>query len=265
MKALDEYFLMVVLTLLLKRIHVVAHFRFNLDRNTPFRRKGLKSFPNTIYEQRICITFITLYVLRTCIIKFCSIPALVSTHHNLKSKHLLTISFFRSSVFPSVWPSKWCVGCKTTFGWHMTLSGYRLHRYHQLFVAISTSQRHDIKDGIQVWTKRIGLQWAELAMSLSVLPSFKYSQPSTASTLHSQGFLLLSASAGQNLLRSCFAAIALVFAIVEVRKQTTVFSATFFANAIARGGMYTFQNHRFWLVHVSWISNFMWKSISMPR
>ena len=260
---------MVVFTLLLKRIHVVAHFRFNLDRNTPFRRKGLKSFPNTIYEQRICITFITLYVLRTCIIKFCSIPALVSTHHNLKSKHLLTISFFRSSVFPSVWPSKWCVGCKTTFGWHMTLSGYRLHRYHQLFVAISTSQRHDIKDGIQIShsvSKPNGLVFSEPNLpSLSALPSFKYSQPSTASALLSQGFLLLSASAGQNLLRSCFAAIALVFAIVEVRKQTTVFSATFFANAIARGGMFTFQNHRLWLAHVSWMSKFMWKSISMPR
>ena len=35
MKALDEYFLMVVLTLLLNRVHVFANFiRFNLNRET---------------------------------------------------------------------------------------------------------------------------------------------------------------------------------------------------------------------------------------
>ena len=33
MKALDEYFLMVVFTLLLNRVHVLANFMFNLKRN----------------------------------------------------------------------------------------------------------------------------------------------------------------------------------------------------------------------------------------
>ena len=32
MKALDEYFLMVVFTLLLSKVHVFANFMFNLDR-----------------------------------------------------------------------------------------------------------------------------------------------------------------------------------------------------------------------------------------
>ena len=32
MKALDEYFLMVVFTLLLNKVHVFANFMFNLDR-----------------------------------------------------------------------------------------------------------------------------------------------------------------------------------------------------------------------------------------
>ena len=34
MKALDEYFSMVVVTLLLNRVHVFANFMFNLDRGT---------------------------------------------------------------------------------------------------------------------------------------------------------------------------------------------------------------------------------------
>ena len=34
MKALDEYFLMVVFTLLLKRVHVFAKFMFNLKGET---------------------------------------------------------------------------------------------------------------------------------------------------------------------------------------------------------------------------------------
>ena len=34
MKALDEYFLMVVFTLLQNRIHVFADFMFNLNRGT---------------------------------------------------------------------------------------------------------------------------------------------------------------------------------------------------------------------------------------
>ena len=34
MKALDEYFLMVVFTLLLNEVHVFAIFMFNLDRET---------------------------------------------------------------------------------------------------------------------------------------------------------------------------------------------------------------------------------------
>ena len=39
MKALDEYFLMVVFTLLLNRVHVFANFMFNLDRET-WQSKG---------------------------------------------------------------------------------------------------------------------------------------------------------------------------------------------------------------------------------
>ena len=35
MKALDEYFLMVVFTLLLNRVHVFTISMFNLDRETP--------------------------------------------------------------------------------------------------------------------------------------------------------------------------------------------------------------------------------------
>ena len=34
MKALDEYFLMVVFPLLLNRVHVIANFMFNLNRET---------------------------------------------------------------------------------------------------------------------------------------------------------------------------------------------------------------------------------------
>ena len=34
MKALDEYFLMAVFTLLLNSVHVFANFMFNVDRNT---------------------------------------------------------------------------------------------------------------------------------------------------------------------------------------------------------------------------------------
>ena len=34
MKALDEYFLMVLVTLFLNRVHVFAIFMFNLDRET---------------------------------------------------------------------------------------------------------------------------------------------------------------------------------------------------------------------------------------
>ena len=36
MKALDEYFLMVVFTLLLNRVHVFAIFMFNLDREDSY-------------------------------------------------------------------------------------------------------------------------------------------------------------------------------------------------------------------------------------
>ena len=39
MKVLDEYFLMVVFTLLLNRVHVFANFMFNLNRETQ-QRKG---------------------------------------------------------------------------------------------------------------------------------------------------------------------------------------------------------------------------------
>ena len=34
MKALDEHFLMVVFMLLLNRVHILANFMFNLDRET---------------------------------------------------------------------------------------------------------------------------------------------------------------------------------------------------------------------------------------
>ena len=40
MKALDEYFLMVVFVLLLNKVHVFAIFMFNLDRET-WQWKGL--------------------------------------------------------------------------------------------------------------------------------------------------------------------------------------------------------------------------------
>ena len=43
MKALDEYFLMVVFTLSLNRVHVFANFMCNLDRKT-WQRKGQESF-----------------------------------------------------------------------------------------------------------------------------------------------------------------------------------------------------------------------------
>ena len=45
MKALDEYFLMVVFTLLLNRVHVFANFIFNLNRET-WQWKGYKDSGN---------------------------------------------------------------------------------------------------------------------------------------------------------------------------------------------------------------------------
>ena len=47
MKALDEYFLMVVFMLLLNRVHILANFMFNLDRET-MATTGLNTFPGTV-------------------------------------------------------------------------------------------------------------------------------------------------------------------------------------------------------------------------
>ena len=51
MKALNEYFLMVVFALLLDRVNVVVNFIFNLDRETRWQWKGSK---NTIDLQVTC-------------------------------------------------------------------------------------------------------------------------------------------------------------------------------------------------------------------
>ena len=49
MKALDEYFLMVVFTLLLNRDHVFAIFMFNLDRET----KAVKGLTDLVVSKTI--------------------------------------------------------------------------------------------------------------------------------------------------------------------------------------------------------------------
>ena len=51
MKALSEYFLMVVFTLLLNRVHVFANFMFNLDRETALKwSTTLPSAVNHYYQ-----------------------------------------------------------------------------------------------------------------------------------------------------------------------------------------------------------------------
>ena len=53
MKALDEYFLMVVFMLLLNKVHVFATFIFNLDREKITRKRGF------LNERELCWQIIT--------------------------------------------------------------------------------------------------------------------------------------------------------------------------------------------------------------
>ena len=50
MKALAEYFLMVVFTLLLNRVHVFANFMFNLNRESPAVKGAQSCFPYSSFQ-----------------------------------------------------------------------------------------------------------------------------------------------------------------------------------------------------------------------
>ena len=91
MKALDEYFLMVVFTLLLNRDHVFAIFMFKLDRN-----KAVKGLTDLVISKTIKISSITKfqksrpYSVHTKCNLLCSIYSTKVWHHHFANFSIRT-------------------------------------------------------------------------------------------------------------------------------------------------------------------------------
>ena len=63
MKALSEYFLMVVFTLLLSKVHVFANFMFNLNRETIGSERGNTPNSQNFNLSNCNAAFLTLHML----------------------------------------------------------------------------------------------------------------------------------------------------------------------------------------------------------